>query len=75
MSCPGPLSSHRPSERHHRPIWIFSGQQCLELDHAAFAASAIAVLDLVIRDDMLEDTSIFSNHFIAVVGAARDYLC
>ena len=38
------------------------------------AASAVAVLGLVVSENMLENSSIFSEHFSAMVGAARDYL-
>jgi hypothetical protein len=38
------------------------------------AASAVAVLDLIVKDEMLESTTIFSDHFPALVGAVKDYL-
>jgi hypothetical protein len=38
------------------------------------AASATAVLDLVLKDDMLDSSSVFQDHFTAILSAVRDYI-
>ena len=38
------------------------------------AASVVVLLDIVIMDDLLHDSSLFSNHFAAMMDSARDYL-
>jgi hypothetical protein len=38
------------------------------------AASAAAVLTIIVRDDMLWESSVFSDEFTALVASVRDYL-
>jgi hypothetical protein len=64
-------SQRRIDSWHHKADTILGEAASLP---CLTAASAVAVLDLIVKDEMLESTTIFSDHFPALVGAVKDYL-